>query len=126
MENRGGGIVKEGYLENLKTRQEELLQRIAMAVTYKLKEEEYMEHEKCSSYFFCKMTTWDKRGAIMELEKEGKMIRGRDDLLRTVEEYYGKLFMKEKMDERKGERFIRSLRRRLPEEKNLRFGGKGG
>lgn len=54
----------------------------------------------------------------MELEREGKMMRGRDDLIRTVEEYYGNLFTKEKMDEGKGERFIRSLRRRLPEEKN--------
>lgn len=118
LRNIGGVIDEEGYLENLKKRQEELLEEKARAVTYKLKKEEYLDHEKCSSYFFSKMKTRDKRGEIMELEREGKMMRGRDDLIRTVEEYYGNLFTKEKMDEGKGERFIRSLRRRLPEEKN--------
>lgn len=123
LRNIGGVIDEEGYLENLKKRQEELLEEKARAVTYKLKKEEYLDHEKCSSYFFSKMKTRDKRGVIMELEREGKMMRGRDDLIRTVEEYYGNLFTKEKMDEGKGERFIRSLRRRLPEEKKWRSGG---
>lgn len=56
LRNTGGGIVKEGYLENLKMRQEELLERKAQAVTYKLKKEEYMEHEKCSSHFWWILT----------------------------------------------------------------------
>lgn len=123
MENRGREIKKEGYLENLKMRQEELLERKARAVIYKLKQEEYEENEKCSSYFFSKMKTRDKRGIITELERDGKVIRGKDDLLKTVEEYYGKLFTKESLDEGKGEVFIRSLRRRLPEEENGKLGG---
>lgn len=123
MENRGREIKKEGYLENLKMRQEELLERKARAVIYKLKQEEYEENEKCSSYFFSKMKTRDKRGVITELERDGKVIRGKDDLLKTVEEYYGKLFTKESLDEGKGEVFIRTLRRRLPEEENGKLGG---
>lgn len=39
-------------LEILKRRQRDFFERRARAVTFKLKQEEYMEHEKCPAYFF--------------------------------------------------------------------------
>lgn len=122
-QNKGKEKIKEGYLENLKIRQEELLERKARAVIYKLKQEEYEENEKCSSYFFRKMKIRDKRGVIRKLEKDGNVIRGKENMLKMVKEYYGELFKKENLDEGKGEFFIRSLKRRLPEDERGKLGG---
>uniref|UniRef100_A0A3Q2X2I3 Reverse transcriptase domain-containing protein n=1 Tax=Haplochromis burtoni TaxID=8153 RepID=A0A3Q2X2I3_HAPBU len=65
----------------------------------------------------------DKRGVIMKLEKDGIVIRGKENMLKMVKEYYGELFKKENLDEGKGEFFIRSLKRRLPEDERGKLGG---
>lgn len=65
----------------------------------------------------------DKRGVIRKLEKDGNVIRGKENMLKMVKEYYGELFKKENLDEGKGEFFIRSLKRRLPEDERGKLGG---
>lgn len=103
-------------IEDLKVRQEELLERKARAETYKLKQKEYEEDERCSAYFFKKMKSRDKRGVIEKLEKDGKEIIGRESMLGVVKEYYEDLFRKEKVGTEKRDVLLGSLKRRLVEE----------
>lgn len=66
-------------MEILQKRQKEFFDRRASSVTFKLIQEEYMEHERCSAYFLKKMKAREDIDTIVELEREeeGKIVRER-------------------------------------------------
>uniref|UniRef100_A0A3P9DTE7 CCHC-type domain-containing protein n=1 Tax=Maylandia zebra TaxID=106582 RepID=A0A3P9DTE7_9CICH len=49
---KGNNKNMDEKMESLRLKQEELLERKARAETYKIKQEEYEENEKCSAFFF--------------------------------------------------------------------------
>lgn len=122
-QNEGRNKNMDEKIENLKLKQEEFLERKARAEIYKIKQEEYEENEKCSAFFFKKMKSRDKRGVITKLEKDGKMIEGRENMLKVVKEYYEDLFRKEKLEGEKGDFFLKTIKKRLTGEERDRLEG---
>lgn len=96
--------------------QEVLFQERAKTRMFKFMQEEYMQQEKCSAYFFAQMKKKEEKGAIMELEREGKSLTGRDNILKMVEEYYSSLFGVEEVDRGAQEMVLGFLKERLPED----------
>lgn len=97
-------------------KQEDFFQKRARTRMFKFMQEEYEGQEKCSAYFFAQMKMREERGLIKELEKDGKMITGSENLRKVVEKYYTRLFEKEELDKNAQGIFLRGLGERLPEE----------
>lgn len=96
--------------------QEVLFQERAKTRMFKFMQQEYMQQEKCSAYLFAQMKKKEEKGAIMELEREGKSVTGRDNILKMVEEYYSSLFGVEEVDRGAQEMVLGFLKERLPED----------
>lgn len=75
-----------------------------------------MGQEKCLAYFFAQMKRREEKGTIMELESDGKVVTGWDNLLKVVEEYYRSLFGEEKADGDAQEKMLGFLEERLSED----------